>query len=390
MATKENVEFLGVNVYEEAKRRIKYCYANWDHVWLSFSGGKDSLCVLWLMREVLDDMGLSHVKVNAFFRDEEVIPDDVISFVQGFIENPDLSSRFNVAYFAVPMASHIFMMGEHWPYVQWDKSREWLREPPEYAIRKLHPEDKPMDQHEMNGLTAEVLGLKGKIAILNGLRADESLNRYRSCVAKKGRYNWVMGSPGKGEKNIAFCKPIFDWATGDLFKYFKEKNITYPSIYDTQLYSGESLRVSTPLHDRAYQSLVKLRVTHPKFYEQILHIWPEVATHERYYCAVDRYGIIDRYPKSWEGIIQYIEDNIDSPTNKARAMEVLKNCKTMKDKNRRLGRYADKAFGFPLLHVFKQIVAGSYMKGISTEPFPPPSYMAYEEAAENLRDGGRD
>ena len=282
------------------------------------------------------------------------------------------------------MKSHIFMMGEHWPYVQWDPDREWLRQPPEYAIRQLHPDDKPLDQHEMNGLTAQVLGLRGKINILNGLRADESLTRFRSCVAKKGKYNWVMGSPGKGEKNIAVSKPIFDWATPDLFKYFEARGVRYPSIYDVQMYSGESLRVATPLHDRAYQSLVKLRVTYPKFYEQILSIWPEVATHERYYNQVDRYGIIESYEKSWAGIVKYVEENIDNPANKKRALEVIRDCRTMKDKNRRLGRYADKGYGFPLLHVFKQIVAGGYMKGVSSEPFPPPSYLEYEAEAEQL------
>lgn len=393
MATEKSVIFLDTDVLEEAKARIRYVYANWDHVWLSFSGGKDSLCVLWLMREVLDDLGMQDTKVKAFFRDEEVIPADVIAFVRGFIENPALAARFDLRYFAVPMRSHIFMMGEHWPYIQWDEARKdrWMRAKPDYAITRLHPDNAPLDQHEMNGLTCKVLGLSGKIAILNGLRADESLTRFRSCVSKAGRYNWVVGSPGKGEKNIAFCKPIFDWATSDLFKFFDERGITYASIYDTQMYSGESLRVATPLHDRAYQTLVKMRVSDPVFYDQILDIWPEVSTHERYYGQIDRYGIIDRYPKSWEGIVQYIEDEIVTPANKEKALSVVRNCRTMKEKNRRLGRYAAErngvCFGFPLLHVFQGIVSGGYMKDISSEPFPSPSMIEYERASETLRQG---
>lgn len=388
MATEKSVIFLDKNVLEAAKERIRWCYINYDHVWLSFSGGKDSLTVLWLMREVLDDMGMKDTKVNAFFRDEEVIPDDVIEFVQRFCTDPELTARFNVVYYAVPMKSHIFMMGEHWPYVQWDTSREWIRQPPPYAVRQIHPENAPMDQHEMNGLTIKHLGLRGRVAILNGLRADESLTRYRSCVSKKGKFNWVAGSPG-GEKNVSFCKPIFDWATPDLFKFFSERGITYPAIYDTQMYSGESLRVATPLHDRAYQSLVKLRETYPKFYEQILDIWPEVATHEKYYSEVDRFGIIDRYPKSWEGIIAYINENIDSQKNRRMALEAVQRARQMKENNKRLGRYTKGGcYGFPLLHVFKIVVAGGYSKGITSEPFPSPAMLEYEEAARELRDGG--
>jgi hypothetical protein len=190
-----------------------------------------------------------------------------------------------------------------------------------------------------------------------------------------------MGSSG-GEKNMAFCKPIFDWNATDLFKYFHERGIVYPAIYDVQHYSGESLRVSTPLHDRSYTSLIRLRQTDPLFYEQILNIWPEVATQERYYGSIDRYGIIDQYPKTWEGIVQYIEDKIESPVNKARALEVVKSCKDGKDKNRRLGKHlTGGCYGYPLFHVFKQIVAGTYMKGISAEPHPSPKMIKYEQEA---------
>lgn len=380
----KKIRFLDTNVLEEAKARIRHCYINYDHVWLSFSGGKDSLCVLRLMRDVLDEMGMQDTKVNAFFRDEEVIPEDVIQFVQDYCQDP----RYNIAYFAVPMKSHVFMMGEHWPYTQWDTTREWMRQPPPYAITQLHPDNKPLDQHEMNGLTCSVLGLKGRICIMNGIRADESITRFRSCIIKRGKFNWVAGSPG-GERNIDFCKPIFDWATHDLFKYFQERGITYPSIYDMQMYSGESLRVATPLHDRAYQSLIKLRVTYPKFYEQILSIWPEVATQERYWGDVDRYGAIDRFPKSWDGIVQYVEECIDNPANRVAALKGIKLARAMKDKNRRMGRYpTGECYGFPLLWVFRQVVGGGYMKGITSQPFPTPNELAYEEAArdEALRD----
>lgn len=381
MATEKSVVFLDANVLEQAKTRIRYTYENWDDVWLSFSGGKDSLAVLWLMRDVLDDMGLHDTKVKAFFRDEEVIPETVINFVRSFIENPELSDRFDVRYFAVPMKSHLFMLGEPWPYVQWDEGREWMRDKPPYAITKIHESNAPLDQHEMNGRTMHTLGVTGKIAILNGLRADESIMRFRSCTAKKGLYNWVMGSSAK-EKNISLCKPIFDWGITDIFKYFSERGITYASIYDVQNYSGESLRVSTPLHDRSYSSLVLLRQTDPQFYEQILTIWPEVATQERYYKHIDRFGIIDSYPKSWAGITAYVQDKIKSDGNRARALQVIAACVKSKAKNKRLGRHlTGGCFGFPLFYVFKQIVAGTYMKGISAEPHPSPTMIEYEKAA---------
>lgn len=383
MATERSVIFLDKNVYQAAKDRMRWLLINYDEVWVSFSGGKDSLCVLHLLRETMDDMGMQSLRTKAFFRDEEVIPDDVIRFVQGYCEDPDLTARFDVRYFACPMASHIFMLGEHWPYVQWDEARRgnWMREKPPYAITSIHPDNVPLDQHVMNGLTFKTLGVKGKIAVVNGIRADESLTRFRSSLRKKGEFNWVLGASGN-DKNIHFVRPIFDWGTADLFKYFKQRGVTYPSIYDMQMYSGETLRVATPLHDRAYMSLVKLRETYPTFYEQILSIWPEVATHERYYKAVDAFQVIEDYPHTWQGILQYIEEKIESAHNRELATKLVGQCRRMRETNRRLGKYSDSpCYGFPILYVFQTIVSGKYSKGITAKMAVGVSDLIYEGLA---------
>jgi 3'-phosphoadenosine 5'-phosphosulfate sulfotransferase (PAPS reductase)/FAD synthetase len=378
MATEKSVRFLDIDVVTAAKRRIEYVLSAYDHVYVSFSGGKDSTAVIHLVREVMDEMGLKNFPVRLLFRDEEIIPENVIEFVQGYREK----AGFELHYFAYPMKSHIFMMGEHWPYIQWDTSRKWLRQKPAYAITQIHPDaSRPIDQHETNALTMAHLGVKGKIAILNGIRADESLTRFRSCVLKKGEHNYIMGDPG-GAKNIDFIKPIYDWSQTDIFKYFHDRSIEYAPIYNMQMYSGESYRVATPLHDRAYSTLVRLRETYPLFYSQILDLWPEIATHERYWSAVDRWGVINDYPKSWEGIFRYIDEKIDSANNKAMAIKAVRGVREMKEKNRRLGRYSKGGcYGFPLLTVFRALVGGSYMKGIQSNPFPGPVEMAYEDAA---------
>src|SRR4051794_14042250 len=99
---KKNVRYLDVDVLEAARQRIRTAFERFDHVIVSFSGGKDSLALLHLTREVQLEMGIAG-PTRAQFRDEEVIPDDVVDFVQEYWRDRD---KWDIAYYAVPLKSH--------------------------------------------------------------------------------------------------------------------------------------------------------------------------------------------------------------------------------------------------------------------------------------------
>jgi predicted phosphoadenosine phosphosulfate sulfurtransferase len=378
--TDPRVVYLDQNVLEAARERVRHVLRTFDHVWVSFSGGKDSLAVLWLVREVMDEMGMQSKPVNAVFRDEELIPDDVINFIAELRNDP----RFNIQWYCIPMKNQMFIMGAHYPYVQWDPAREHVRPMPEFAIKQLHPQGLPLRQTELSALTFQQLGIKGRIAVLNGIRADESRMRRLSCLARRNKENYICADPS-GARGIFFIKPIYDWSENDIFRFFFDRGIKYCAIYDTQTFAMQPLRVSTPLHDQAYGMLRKLRTTYPKFYEQIVTVFPQVATHERYWKEVDQLGVIHKYPKSFTGIVQYIHENISSPRAKKAALAAVKRAMIGKQNNKRLNVFADKergpCYGYPLLYVFKLVVTGTYTDGIQVKGDPSPAEIAYEHAA---------
>jgi predicted phosphoadenosine phosphosulfate sulfurtransferase len=231
--------YVGRDVLTEAKYRVRHIMATFDQIWVAFSGGKDSLVVLRLVREIMDEDGLANDPVNCLFRDEEVINQVVLDFVNSYRTDP----RYNMRYYAIPLKSSKFILGESVTYIQWDDSRKWARPKPEYAITSVPgmPAGGAFSQQEADA--AVFTGVPGKIAVLTGIRADESLVRFNSCCVKKNE-NYINST---GTPNVKLCKPIFDWSEKDVFRYFYDRQIEYCALYDAQVWNGNNLRVATPM-----------------------------------------------------------------------------------------------------------------------------------------------
>ena len=345
-------KYLGKNVYDMAKERIGYILDQFDNYAVLFSGGKDSLVTLHLFQEVWDKAGRSG-KVNVIFKDEELIPDEVIEFVQSYYK----SGRFNFYYYAVPMRSQKYVMGKTTEYIQWDPNRTWIRPKPDFAIKDI--DGKIFDQYTMDEEFGKLF--KGKIALVNGIRAEESLNRQASILVKKdlcyiSASGWTVNS--NINENIFMAKPIYDWLERDIFKYLYDNKIRYCSIYDNQLWNRSHRRVSTPLHPETAKYFHKLKTLYPIFYQQIINIFPEMLIQDRYGRNFDQYGPIDKYPHTWEGIIQYVNENITVPAMRHLSMKRILQCKRARENALKNGRSNNRFGGYPLLYVFRRITEG--------------------------------
>lgn len=350
---KKTVRYIDRNVYEEAKLRIRHIVDTFDDIYVSFSGGKDSLVTLLLLREVLRDMGIDK-KINVVFRDEELIPDDVIDFLTEIYR----SGEYNFYWFAVQMKSHKFILGKSIDYLQWDEKREWVREKPEWAIEAP---GKVFDQYTMDKFVADYVGAKGKVAFMTGIRADESITRFNSCVNKINE-NYINQSPTA--KNVKLVKPIYDWSEKDIFKYLHDNGHRYCPVYDKQVWNSEGLRVATPVHAENAKKFDKLRTLAPRLYQQVVQIMPEMMIQERYWKEYDRYGIIERYPHSWAGIAKYIRDNIPDAAQRQLASKRVRECITIRQNKLKKGEGLHNMGGYPILYVFRTIVNGQYKRAI--------------------------
>lgn len=345
-------EYIDNDVYVESKKRIKNIVETFDNVLVCFSGGKDSLVTLSLVEEVYRELGIKE-KIKVVFRDEELIPDDVVNFV---IEKYK-SCKYDFRYYAIPLKSSKFILGKTYDYIQWDKDRKWLRQPPEFAIRLENYQ--VFDQYSADTFICK--NEKGKVAMLTGMRADESLIRYSSCV-QKIEDNYINNTK---DKRIKLCKPIYDWSERDIFLYFYKNNVKYCNIYDMQLFNRQAFRVSTPLHAESSKQFDKIKTLYPVFYQQLVDLFPEMIVQERYWSEYDRNtNNLEQYPHTVSGIKKYITENIKDVHQRNLALKRLNTALKTRENKLQNGEGLANLGGYPLRYLFKAIMNGQYKRNI--------------------------
>ena len=340
-------QYIDTNVYDEAKKRIHHIYDIFDTIAIMFSGGKDSLAVLHLVKEVADERGLKK-PINVVFRDEELIPMEVINFVNEY-RNKDW---VNMLWFTVPLASTKYIMSVCHNYIQWDNNREWVRNKPPWGISLEEGDPRVFDQYTMDAYTSK--HYKGKQAFITGIRASESLMRFRASVSKLND-NYINAVTDKNAKNVNLCKPIYDWMEDDVFRYFYDRGIDYCKVYDHQMWGKGALRVSTPLHAETAKRFDNIKNITPELYAQVIRIFPEMLHHERYYRELNTKAIKEKYSGSFESIRSWITENITDSKQIKMAMKQLNTCIMAHRKRPNL---------YPLDYILNYFMSGAFKRAI--------------------------
>ena len=321
-----------MNCVEAARQRIRHVYDTFDTVCVQFSGGKDSTAILYLAKEVHEERGLGPVKV--IFRDEEMVSPAVVDFVTK-VKNYDW---VDMEWYCLPTGQEVWVLGRREYCLLWSPYRasegRLVREMPPWAIRAEHFGLDPSTVLPQSVDYYTMQGKKGKVAFITGVRANESMIRYRSCVQKLHE-NYIV-IPYKMKKSIPlrFAKIIYDWTTDDVLKYIDEEhNAEYCEYYDLAALTSSNTRVGIPLHAVAIRRIGDAIATEPEFYDRLYECFPHIDAQRRWWPDYDLEKRIMQYAEDgWDGIRRCVDDNMATPGLRSRAMAF---CAEFRKKNAR-------------------------------------------------------
>lgn len=207
-----------VNVLDAAKLRIKNVFESGCKIYLSFSSGKDSLCMSSVTYDLIREGAISPKQLTVIFIDEEGLYPSMVEAAERWRQKfQSVGAKF--LWFCLPFkqVSVIDHLSSSESWITWEPGKEdlWIRKPPKGAIMSS-----PYLQYpgQMNYQTFCERAFGDGIQMV-GLRTVESITRLHA----------VSRVDKKSAKSKFY--PIYDWKDTDVWLYIKERGLEFPDIY---------------------------------------------------------------------------------------------------------------------------------------------------------------
>lgn len=255
--------YINKNVLEVAKERYKIIFDKFENVFVSVSAGKDSTVLYHL---ALEEAKKRDRKINVFFLDQEAEYRSTIELMRKMMDDPHVIPHW----FQVPLYMTNSTSYEEDMLYAWGPGEDWMRDREEMSIKEIE-DDYPKRFYKF------FEWFEGKqpdnTAFLVGLRADESLNRFRA-VSKNPGYKNIKWSTETKKGNSYKIYPLYDWGHGDIWKYIDDNNLDYNKIYDKMFRNNHNIyntmRVSNLIHEKAFKCLSDLQKLEPETYDKLI------------------------------------------------------------------------------------------------------------------------
>ena len=273
-------EYLERNVFDVFTERLKLIFEDFDNIYISFSGGKDSGLLLNL---VLDFQKKYYPgkKIGVFHQDFEAQYTVTSEYVERTFEK--IKKDVEPYWVCLPMAARTALSSYEMFWYPWDETKKeiWVRDMPrkEYVVNlqnnpittyryRMHQEDLA----KQFGRWYRMEHGEKKTVCLLGMRADESLQRYSGFLNKKYGYKgecWIT----RQFKDVWCASPLYDWSSEDVWHANFLFEYDYNHLYDLYYMAGlkvSQMRVASPFNDYSKDALNLYRVIDPEIWVKLV------------------------------------------------------------------------------------------------------------------------
>lgn len=268
-----------MNVYQSTMDRIALVFAEFDNVYVSFSGGKDSstllnLCIDYVRANCPDRrIGVFHIDYEAQYEMTTQYVNDVLA------SNSDILDVYRVCVpFKVPTCTS--MHQDYWR--PWDEGNRdiWVSEKPTNCYTKedfdfFRDDMWDYEFQEKFSLWLHKRNKANRTCCLVGIRTQESLNRWRAIHSDRNYKNYNgLNWTKEMYDDVYNAYPIYDWKTSDVWTANGRFRWSYNKLYDMFYKAGvplEQMRVASPFISQGQASLKLYRVIEP-------HTWGKLVS----------------------------------------------------------------------------------------------------------------
>lgn len=265
---------IGIDVLEAAKQRARWTFDNFERVYLSFSGGKDSTVMLHIVAEIAREkdrrFGVLIVDLEGQYR----LTIDHIAKCVGMYR--DMIDLYWVC-LPIHLRNAVSVYEPFW--ICWDPGAKgaWIRDIPQCAI---YEEDyfpffrRGMEFEEFVPEFGEWYSQGKTCACLVGIRTDESLNRFRTIVQSDKEMFAGKRWTSRVTEHSYNVYPIYDWRSSDLWVYHaKHRNKPYNRLYDLMHQAGVPMghmRICQPYGDDQRRGLWLFHLVEPETWARVV------------------------------------------------------------------------------------------------------------------------
>ncbi|MEL7600571.1 MAG: DUF3440 domain-containing protein [Proteiniphilum sp.] len=261
------------DVMTAAIERIEYIFNEFEHVYFSVSGGKDSSLMLQLANKIA--LGMNR-KFDVFFVDQEAIYQMTADHIEELKCLPSINEFYHVCLpFYEDNAVSVFQT--QWKMWDPDDQDKWVREITEKPYNNVEFWGEYWDDNPdifMQKFSRWYRDRKGgKVAVGVGIRTDESYHRFRAIAFGKNIYRDKFWTTQMNADVYNFY-PIYDFSTEDVWAAVFKNNFSFNPFYELAYKSGLSIheaRICQPYGHQQRQGLSQYAKFEPDTWQKVVN-----------------------------------------------------------------------------------------------------------------------